>query len=139
MNETAILWPAIIMALITLILYVPMAQRRASAVKAGNAKASDFKITGKEPDESAQFVKAIANQYEMPVLFYAACVMAIVAGAADFIMVGLAWVFALGKLIHILVFITSNNLRLRRPVFMIPWFALILMWLWLAINLATSI
>ena len=135
MNSELIIWPMVLLALSTLFLYVPMSRARVSAVREGKAKASDFRLNTSEPEESAKLNNAIRNQYETPVLFYAVCLAAYVTENAGAAMIALAWLYLVLKLCHILVHITSNKLRLRRPLFMCAYFVLLAMWLGLAGHL----
>jgi hypothetical protein len=136
MSSTAIFWPVIVQALLTLGLYAPMSLKRIAAIKAGSARASDFRIVGNEPVESAAIVRAIANQYESPTLFYAVAIAAFASNQAGTVMVVLAWMYCVAKCAHIGVLITSNRLKIRRPMFMVAWVVLIVMWLWFAVSLA---
>ena len=129
MNPDLIFWPMIILALYTLGLYFPMSKARVSAVKSGKIKASTFKLNEGEPEESRVFNNAIANQFQSPILFYAVCLAAYASGNASSLIIVLAWIFAAVKIIHSLVHVTTNNLRHRRPVFMLAYLVLILMWL----------
>jgi len=135
MTAHIVFWPVILLALVTLALYVPMSKARVKAVKSGDAKASDFKLNQNEPAASAQFNNAISNQYESPVLFYTVVVCAFVTGNATWIFIALAWLFAIAKIAHVYVHVTSNALRLRRPIFMAAYGALILLWLNFAFNM----
>lgn len=133
MSGTAIFWPVIVQAIVTLILYVPMFQARMRAVKAGDAEVKDFRLRTHEPALSAQFVNAITNQYETPVLYYAVCLIAFVSGLATPLMVGLAWAYCILKLIHIFIFTSSNRLKYRMPLFAGSLLVLTVMWIVLAI------
>lgn len=137
MNSTAIFWPAILQALVTLWMYVPMSKARIGAVKTGKAKVSDFGLPDKdEPAESRQKVNALNNQYELPVLFFAVVLSAYVTDTADLVMVLLAWLFAISKTVHSYVHATTNPVGKRRKLFMVPFFTCIVMWLWFATRLA---
>ncbi len=139
MNNAAIFWPVIIQALITLYLYIPMSARRVASVKSGKAKASDYRLVEKEPAEVRQMTRAIANQYETPILFYAVCLSAYVTQNAGTVMLALAWAFVITKATHVAVQTTSNRLRVRRPIFMISFFILLVMWLLFALQLGELI
>ncbi|MGI9350555.1 MAG: MAPEG family protein [Rhizobiaceae bacterium] len=132
MNPEFILWPVVLLALFTLILYLPLSNARVAAVKSGKTKASTFKHNQGEPEESLKFNNAIRNQYETPVLFYAACLTAYVSGNATTIMIILAWVYLIVKVTHTMSHVTTNKLRRRRPIFMVSCCILILIWLVLA-------
>ncbi len=136
MSNSAIFWPVIIQALITLYLYIPMSARRIASVKSGTAKASDYRLVEKEPDDVRQMTRAIANQYETPILFYAVVLSSYVTQNAGTLMVALAWAYVAVKCVHVFVQTTSNRLRYRRPIFMISFAILITMWIAFAINLS---
>ncbi len=135
MNHSAIFWPVIIQALVTIYLYVPMSKRRIKSVKSGTAKASDYRLVGKEPDDVRQMTRAIANQYEIPILFYAVCLSAYVTNNAGTTMLILAWAFVIAKCAHVFIQTTSNRLKIRRPVFSVAFIILLVMWLAFAMQL----
>lgn len=128
MNPETIFWPMIVMALLTLFLYIPMLLRRAQSVKSGTAKASDYRLVENEPPEVRQMTRAIGNQYETPVLFYAVCLSAYVTNNVGVVMIALAWSFMGLKCYHVLIQTTSNRLRFRRPIFTLSYVVLIIMW-----------
>jgi hypothetical protein len=79
----------------------------------------------------------LSNQFEWPVLFYAACMLLMMmdtvsAGAAAW-----AWCFIAGRLLHSLVQILTRNIRLRGLVFMINFVAVLALWL-LVVEAATG-
>lgn len=135
MNTTLMIWPMVLMALTTLAIYFPMSAGRIKALKSGSATGADFKAGITEPEESRIFINAIRNQYETPVLFYAACLAAVATQADHLLMVALAWIYALVKFVHVFIHIANQNIRLRRRVFMVAYFVLIAMWLVLAASL----
>lgn len=70
----------------------------------------------------------LSNQFEWPVLFYAACLILMqipVEGDAPLL---LAWIFILGRLIHGYVQIFTTNIRLRGLVFTINFLATLGLW-----------
>lgn len=136
--STAIFWPAIVLALATLLLYVPMFRSRVGAVRRGEAKARDFKLRTHEPDASRPFVNAITNQYETPVLFYAVCAFAFVSGSVSGILLALAWIYAVAKLVQIGILVSSNRLQWRMGAFAVALVSLVLMWIVFAVNLALA-
>jgi hypothetical protein len=136
MNPTLILWPMIIHALVTLFLYLPMSRTRVRTVKEGKVKATAYKLNEDEPAESKVFSNAIRNQNEIGVLFYAACLTAYVTTAPMSFAVVFAWIFIIAKCVHVYVHVTSNRLRFRRPIFMIAYLMVILLWLLIAVHLA---
>lgn len=76
------------------------------------------------------------NQFEVPVLFYAAVLLAIAAGRpiSDGF-VTLAWVFAISRIVHAGIHCSVNIVALRFLAFLVGVIAAILMW----IELYTSL
>jgi hypothetical protein len=134
--STAILWPVFLQAFATIGLYVAMSRVRVAAVKAGKVDAKAFKYMEGEPEETRNYTRALANQFESPVLFYAACLIAYVTGTANIAVLALAWGYALAKLAHMVVHATSNRLRYRRPAFIAAFGFLVLLWVALAASVA---
>ncbi|MEM9838434.1 MAG: MAPEG family protein [Pseudomonadota bacterium] len=71
----------------------------------------------------------LKNQFEFPILFYAAVLLAVATGSVSDHLVTLAWVFALARVGHALVHCTLNIVALRFVVFGVSLFALLFMWL----------
>jgi hypothetical protein len=134
--STAILWPVFVQAFATIALYFVMSSVRVAAVKAGKVEAKAFRYMDNEPEELRNYTRALANQFESPVLFYAACIIAYVTDTANIVVFLAAWGFALSKLAHTYVHATANRLRHRRPAFIAAFGFLIVMWVALAVSLA---
>jgi hypothetical protein len=137
-DTTAIFWPMIAHALLVFILYYLLSKRRIAAVKSGKVKARQFEENLSEPSESLLVHNNLKNQFELPVLFHAGVVAIFICNADNIITIAFAWIFVLSRYAHSYVHVTSNNLRLRRPLFLAGFAATFLMWVWLAIWLATS-
>ncbi|MCY0150230.1 MAPEG family protein [Hoeflea sp. G2-23] len=135
-QSTAIFWPVLAQVLLTYAIYMLVSARRIGAVKAGNARPSDFRIPAVEPAPSAAVVRNLSNQFELPVLFYAACLSLYVTGAADTAAVVASWMFVLARIAHSYVHVTSNRLRIRRPLFILSLVINLVQWLLLAFHIA---
>ena len=133
-GNIAIFWPMIVQAFLTMAVYFVMFARRKSAVAAGQAKPGDFRVPAVEPATSSTAVRNIANQYELPVLFYAVCLSLYVTNGAHWLAVILAWVFAISRILHAFVHLGSNDLRLRMPAFAVGFIAVLVLWLILAFH-----
>jgi len=133
-GNIAIFWPMIVQAFLTLAIYVVMFSRRKAAVRSGEARMTDFRVPSAEPDRSATAVRAVANQYELPVLFYVVCLSLYVTNGAHWLAVILAWIFAVSRILHAVVHLGSNDLRLRMPTFVAGFIAVVLLWLILAFH-----
>ena len=136
MSPELILWPIVLLALVTISLYIPLRRARVASVVKGDVEAGVYKLNDGEPAASRQVNNAIGNQYESPVLFYAACLTAYVSDNAGITMIVLAWLYMILNSIHAYVAALDNRLRRRQPVFFAAFGVLLLMWLVLAAHLA---
>jgi hypothetical protein len=126
-------WPIIAHATLVYILYALLGYRRKKMVKAGKVRVSDYRENRSEPPESLFVKNSIANQYELPMLFYACCVLLYMTEADNLIAVVLAWIFVALRYAHAYVHVTSNRIRYRSPLFAAGYVVLGVMWVWLAV------
>ncbi|MGG6462396.1 MAPEG family protein [Solilutibacter silvestris] len=77
----------------------------------------------------------LSNQFEWPVLFYAACILLIQQSLEGKSVLLLAWIFILGRVVHSFVQIFTRNIRLRGVVFTINFLAVLGLWVVIASNL----
>lgn len=130
-------WPLLAHALLVFCLYTLLVVRRAAVVRSGKVERIAFRENLAEPEESRVVNRAIANQFELPVLFYAACVLLFITEADNIVAVVLAWIFVVARYVQVAMQLTGN-LPLRRLSFMVGFASLFLMWLWLGVWMATS-
>jgi hypothetical protein len=79
--------------------------------------------------KTQQLGNAYNNQFQLPVLFYALTILAIITRHADLLFVIMAWIFVLARLAHAYIHITHNRVMRRGSVFGIGAVVLLLMWL----------
>ncbi|WP_136660620.1 MAPEG family protein [Nitratireductor sp. XY-223] len=132
MSNTAIFWPLIVQTGLIYAIYVIASRRRQSAVRAGKVRASEFKVPMIEPEPSATAIRNLINQFELPFLFYVVCVVLYMVNGVNYPVLFLAWVFVVSRIAHAYVHITSNDVRKRRPLFIVGYFVNAILWLWLA-------
>ncbi|WP_394690553.1 MAPEG family protein [Hoeflea sp.] len=135
-SPIAIFWPMIAQVLLTYAIYILVSVRRIGAVKAGTAKPSDFKVPFVDPEPSASVVRNLANQFELPVLFYVACISLYVTGGAGTAAVAVAWAFVLSRAAHAYVHVTSNRVGLRRRLFIVSLLLNMAQFVLLAVHIA---
>ena len=133
MLKTVILWPAIAQAALIFLTYIRLGMARSGAVRSGSVRDTDF-APGSEPPESARGRRAVANQFELPVVFFALIMLAMEVAATGYVMATLAWIFVASRVVHTLVHIGSNQLPLRGAVYGIG--AIVLMAMWVGVLLA---
>ncbi|MBB4576042.1 MAPEG family protein [Rhizobium lentis] len=132
MTGYQIFWPLLAHVALVYGLYALLGQRRAKMVRAGRIAKSDYRENRDEPAESLAVKNCLANQFELPVLFYACCILLYVTEADNLAAVGLAWLFVALRYAHAAVHVSSNDLRYRSPLFAAGYLTLAAMWVWLA-------
>lgn len=133
-------WPMVAHAVLVFILYLLLGWRRSGLVKAGRIRLSQFRENhaADEPAESLVVRNSIANQFELPLLFHACCIVLYVTQADNLPALILAWLFIATRYAHAFVHVTSNSLRYRSGLFGLGFLLLAGMWIWLGIWLAFS-
>ncbi|MFT4161195.1 MAPEG family protein [Shinella zoogloeoides] len=134
----ATIWPMIAHAALIFGLYILLSTRRVGAVRDGRAKPEQFRENRDEPAESLVVKNAIANQFELPVLFYAVSILLYLVDADNPVTVAGGWLFVALRYAHAYVHVTSNRLRYRRPLFIASLLVAMMLWLWLAVWLALT-
>ncbi len=77
----------------------------------------------------------LSNQFEWPLFFYIAIVLLIAKDEPiDIEQNYLAWVFVIGRVLHSIVQIFTDNIRLRGMVFTVNFVAVLAMWVLLVIE-----
>jgi len=133
-------WPMVAHAVLVFILYALLGWRRRVLVKAGRIQPEQFRENhaADEPAESLVVRNSLANQFELPLLFHACCIVLYTTQADNLAAVILAWIFVAARYAHAFVHVTSNDLRYRSPLFALGFAALVCMWGWLGIWLTFS-
>lgn len=134
----ATIWPMIAHAALVFGLYVLLSLRRVRAVKEGRARPEQFRENRDEPLESLLVKNAIANQFELPVLFYAVSILLYVVDADNPVTVAGGWLFVALRYAHAVVHVNGNRLRHRRPLFIAGLLVVMALWLWLAVWIALT-
>lgn len=135
MNQTAILWPVIAQVLLVYFIYGLLGVRRASAIRRGSVRISEFRENRNEPPESLFVHNNLLNQFQLPVLFYVACVCLYTTNGSSLVTVALAWLFVVSRYVHAAIQVTSNRIRFRQPAFLSGYIASGGLWLWLSLHL----
>jgi hypothetical protein len=75
------------------------------------------------------------NQFQLPVLFYVAALLALWAGEAGWLDLLLAWLFVALRYVHAAVHVSTNRVYRRFAVYTAGLVVLALLWLWLVLRL----
>ena len=135
MNE--IFYPVAALAGLTFAVGVRMYFARAGAAKARRVKVGDFRLgeSANVPADVALPNRNFMNLFEMPVLFYVACVIFFVIQRVDGIALGLAWAYVGLRIVHSIVHLTYNNVIHRLAAFAASCVVLLLFWVRLVVML----
>ena len=121
----SILWPMLAHIGWVSMLYVWLTVARQRAVRSGQIESSCFVLGRDEPLEVARITRNLANQFELPLIFYAVVVLLVALGQVTLFDVIAAWVFVAGRVAHTLVQTLTNNVPLRGQVFTINFLAVV--------------
>ena len=100
------------------LLYVWLTVARQRALKRGEVEYGAF-ARHDEPHHVARIAYNLANQFELPVIFYALVVLLVATNNVTMIDIIAAWVFVAGRVVHTLVQTLTDNVPLRGQVFLI--------------------
>jgi hypothetical protein len=138
MSVQAILLPLFVEVILTFVLWGWLARLRVGGLKAGEVRPQDVALREPNwPKQTLQVQNSFANQFELPVLFYVLTILAYVTHLAGVVFVVLAWIFVLFRVAHAYVHVTSNNIKLRGPLYGIAALALLVMWIIYIVEVLT--
>lgn len=130
-----LLLPLLIQVLLTFVVWHRMYFCRIAEMHKKNIKAQqiDTRANGKAVlTDSAASADNFENQFEMPVLFYLAIVLALMLLIQDYVLVVFAWLFVLLRIVHSFIHTTYNNVMHRFVVYIASCAALFILWVRLA-------
>ena len=131
MYQNQILWPVLVMVLMTLLVYVRLIKVKIREMKAGRV---DMARRGLHEDAWGDAVlqinNNIRNQFELPVLFYVLAVAFWALDGVNVLVLVAAWLFVASRIAHAWVHLTSNYIPNRRRLFTVGWWVLAFLVLW---------
>jgi hypothetical protein len=128
--------PMAAMMLLAMIVAGVMLRRRIAVFKANKVRLQSVALSADLANvvEDSRAADNFRNQFETPVLFYAACLAAMVANFVTPLMLLLAWLFVAARYVHAWIHVTNNRVRNRFYAFVTACTSLSLMWLVLVIQ-----
>ena len=124
-------YPMFLMVLLTFIVGLITMKSRILSVKSGAVSAKYFKLMeGQEvPEIITKTTRNFNNMFEVPVLFYAGCLLYISLGVESLIGLIFAWCFVLMRYIHAYIHLTYNHLIHRMLSFWIAFLCAMGLWM----------
>ncbi len=127
-NQVSIFLPVLVVAVLTFLAFFKMAAARGAVAKSMDPNFYRAHQGGQEPESAAAATRHYGNLFEMPTLFYTACVTAFVLQAVGQWTLIFAWVYVAGRLIQSAVHMTYNNPTHRGMGFILGAIAMIALW-----------
>ncbi len=131
-----ILYPLFGMVILTICIAPLVLYARVKQVSAGNLKIGFFELydgTG-APSDVTKTTRCLANLFEMPTLFYVACLTALLLKLDGALLVYLGWGYVVLRGIHAYIHLSYNKVYHRLTAFMLSNFLVIAMWVIIIIQ-----
>jgi len=141
MSGFPLVYPMFAMVLLTFAVAVVLFRARIRAVREGHTAVSYFRTFAGSPPELeflAKPTRHFANLFEVPTLFYAGCLAAMVVGATGAPALVFAWGYVATRLVHAWVHLGGNRVRHRFRIYLISWVFLLALWIYVARATAVS-
>jgi hypothetical protein len=136
MHPQSILWPLFAMVALTFVVMFRMGFSRIGTMRRERIHpqkvATAAQMAAAIPDTRA--ADNFRNLFELPVLFYAAILLALQAQLTGVLVLGLAWAFVIARIVHSAIHCGYNRVMHRFAAFVAS--ALLLLALWLVLLLA---
>ena len=139
MSMLNLIYPMFAMVLLSVTVLGILFGRRVRSVRSGRVEMRYYRTYqgAPEPEEALQAARHFANLFEAPVLFYAGCLAAMIAGIGDTLTLTLAWIYVAARTLHAYVHLGRNRVRHRMLVYFTGWLALIALWIDIVVRVAS--
>jgi hypothetical protein len=134
-NPTLIFLPMLVVVALTFVAFVRMAVARTGIIKSMDPDYYRAHIGPPEPESARAAVRHYDHLYELPTLFYAACLTAFVVAVVGRWTLIFAWGYVAARVVQSLIHMTYNNPAHRGGAFVLGMLFTLALW----INLAVSI
>ena len=137
MVQTAIFWPMIGLAGVTLVVTLWLMVVRIKVTSSGDVNMDYYTTyqTGTEPAYVIRASRNLTNLFDFPLLFYVVCTLSYLAAIVDDTQLYLAWSFVALRAIHSIIHLSYNVVMQRLGVFLTSVAVLVVLWVRLAMAL----
>lgn len=131
-----ILYPMCAMAIMTLLVLPFTLINRVKAIKRKEVSTKAFELSEVDqfPKKLQQHTKHISNLFEVPTLFYAACLTILTLEIGDNIFVIQGWIYFLLRAAHSFIHLSYNKVPHRASVFALSNITLVTIWVRIILN-----
>lgn len=139
MNADLIFLPVLAQILLTMMVFAGLAVAKSRAAKSGEVNEERRALYDDAwPESVIQINNNVRNQFELPVLFYALCIILWALNTTNIVVHGFAWAFVASRVVHVAIHTGSNFVPLRRRVFMFGFFMTVALLVSAVISLLTK-
>lgn len=128
----ALLYPLLVQVTLTFVVMFRMYAQRSAEFRAERIRPREVATRREAMNRlrsSAASSDNFSNQFEMPVLFYTAVVLAVTLLVQDLLLVMLAWIYVGLRVIHAAIHLSYNDVLHRFYAFVLSAFVLLAIWL----------
>jgi len=138
MNSYQLVYPMFVMVALSFVVLSKLFLIRLKSIKEGEVDAKFYKAyqVAVEPNKLVQLSRQFVNLFEARVLFYAACIAAMVIGISETLFLVMAWVYVLMRLVHTFIHTGNNKTWFRVCSYFVSWVVLLAMWVLLMIRVS---
>ena len=124
MTHNALFAPVFAQLFLTLLVVLWLGYLRVSVrIKGTSIRPAERHLKATFPPLAQQAADNLSNQFELPVLFYLTCVLAIMLGIESGVLQILAWVFVASRIGHAAIHLSVNRVTRRFTFWVIGLFA----------------
>jgi hypothetical protein len=136
MLGASLIYPMFAMVVLSIVVVLILLLARIRAVREGKVPGHQYKtMSGAvEPDYALKPARHFANLFETPVLFYAACLAAMITQQTGSTMQLLAWAYVVVRVLHALVHLGPNKIYVRAGIYFVGILIIFTMWLLLVLG-----
>jgi len=138
-SQAQIFLPVLVIVALTFVAFLKMGAARAGAMKSGvNPNFYRAHQGTPEPEAAAAAARHWDNLFELPTLFYAACITAFVLGGVGTWTLVFAWGYVAGRLAQSVIHMTVNNPALRGLGFVVGVAFCFALWINVALTILAA-
>ena len=136
LTDKLLIAEALLLVALTVGLLVMLGWIRVPLVTSRKVHMRDIALTNEGwPEDAKKLSNAVDNQFQLPVLFYAAVLLTLWLGGAGWLEVIIGGVFVGLRYVHAAIHITDNNVPRRFFVYSAGFFVLVAYWIVVAVRL----
>lgn len=138
MQSYLIFWPVLAQIAIPIAVLILNGRRKAADLKAGINDPHKSALNNTAWSEPVVMTSNnLANQSQLPVLFYVICCIFAITNTVSMLVLALAWLFVSSRVLHAYVHVMGNNVPVRFRAFLFGALVLLLMFALCIISLAS--